>query len=332
MTVSGRARLVVCLVLAAGFAACDLSPTVDVDTPAFEERLAVRSVLAVGRTAAARVGIARDPFAVADSTQPSIADATVTLWRGADLVEELPFRSQTCFRGGSGRCNPETGVFESIPGEPFECGDYRGALNVEPGEVTLRVERAGLPTAEATVVVPEPPEGTFAVRREGDGYAFDVSVVDDPAPGSRYGISLLREFDAVDTQVCAVGGPRDTTVVLANPGRYTTSYGTDDPVLRAASADLDDSVNLIVFDDAAFSGGVGQFTMRAPLVGRTNRRGTGGFTLQLARLSPVFYDYLRETLFPLDAPTPFDEPANLPSNVTGGYGHVGAIATREIAG
>lgn len=324
-------RLALVAVLA--LAACDLSPTVDVDTPAFEERLAIRSVLTLGQRPSVRVGLARDPFAVAmaGEIRPTPVDVAVTLWRDGELVETLPLRSQTCYEQSSGRCNAETGEYESERSGPYECGDYRGDLPIEPGRLTLRAARPGFPTAEAVVVVPEAPDGTFEGRTDGAGYAFDLSVRDsDPEPGTAFGVSLLREYDAYAASYCAVGGVRDTTIVLTQPAAYTTTFGTDDPTLRAAAADLDGTFNLIVFDDATFQNGDGHFSMRAPLEGTTVRRTTGRFTLQIARLSPVLYAYLRETVFPLDAPTPFDEPANLPSNVTGGYGHVGAIATREI--
>ena len=317
-------------VLAAG---CDLSPTVDVETPAFEERLAVRSVLTLGAVPTVRVGLARDPFAVTAEgvVRPTPTDVTVTLWRDGALVETLPLRSQTCYTQSSGQCNAETGLYETERSGPYECGAYRGELPLTPGPYTLRAERAGLPAAEATVVVPEAPDATFSGRLEGDGYAFDLTVRDpDEAPGTAFGLSLLREFDAFETSVCAVGGPRDTTIVLGTPSRYTTSFGTLDPTLRAAAGELDGTFNLIVFDDATFQNAEGAFSMVAPFEGTTGRSGTGRFTLQVARLSPVLYDYLRETVFALDAPTPFDEPSNLPSNVTGGYGHVGTVATREI--
>ena len=328
-----RRALLVPVVAALALGACDLSPTVDVDTPAFQERLAVRSVLTLGQAPTVRVGLARDPFAVAapDVAQPTPTDVTVTLWRGDALVETLPLRSQTCYAQSTSACDAATGEVVTERSGPYECGDYRGEVAVGSGAYTLRAERPGLPAAEATVVVPETPDGTFSGAQGPAGYAFDLSVVDaDPAPGTAFGVSLLREFDAFATRYCAVGGERDTTVFLPAPATYTTTFGTDDPTLRAEGADLDGTFNLIVFDDATFPNGEGRFTMTAPLEGTLDRRGTGRFVLQIARLSPVLYDYLRETVFPLDAPTPFDEPANLPSNVTGGYGHVGAVATREL--
>ena len=309
-------------------AGCDLSPTVDVDTPAFDERLVLRGVLGAGEPARLRVGVARDPFGVyREDDVPQIpTDAMLTVWRGDRLVETLRFESRTCYRQATSSCDAATGETRTETSGPFECGRYVGDVALESGPHRVRAERSGLPTAEAEVDVPVPPTAAArATGPNGDRLGFQFDLDDAPGEASRYGVSLMREFDRAERRVCAVGGLRDT-VLAVTPQTYTTTFGTDDPVLRPAAREVDGEHQLIVFDDAAFRDTRRRFTLDAPPEGTSGLLGTGRFDIQLAALSPTLYDYLRETTFALDAETPFDEPANLPSNVTGGYGHVGAIA------
>ena len=323
-----RRRLLLLALLAAG---CDLSPTVDVDTPDFETRLSLRAVLGVGSPARVRVGIARDPFAaVADGARAEVPDdVTLTVWRGDDLVDTLPFAPRTCYEQRRFTCDAETGQTVVDETGPYECGRYVGTVRLDAGPVTVRAERPGLPVAQAEVVIPAAPVlSARATGLAGGRLGFGFEVDDVPGQASRFGLALLREYDRVERSVCAVGGLRDTTLAI-EPRTYATSFGTDDPVLRAAAREVDDRHTLIVFDDASFADTRGAFTLNTEPDDRSGRLGTGRFAVQLAALSPVLYDYLRETTFALDTETPFDEPANLPSNVTGGYGHVGAIAVAE---
>ena len=318
------------VLLALAVAGCDLSPTVDVETPGFEERLSLRAVLGAGQPARVRVGLARDPFAVFQETPDRAVpdDVTLTLWRGDALLETVAFASQTCYRSVEASCDAATGETTVVRAGPFECGRYAGTVPLTPGKVTVRAERDGLPTATATVTIPEPPAMRARAMGVSDDRAFFGFDLDDDAAPSRYGVSLRREYDRQTVSVCAVGGARDTTVAFA-PRRYTTSFDTSDPVLLPAARDVDGSYQVVVFDDEAFAGRSASFTLDAARDGPARFGLTGRFAVQLAAVSPTLYGYLQETAFALDAETPFDEPANLPTNVEGGYGHVGAIAITE---
>jgi len=329
--------LLACLagVLASG---CDVGASVDLDAPAHEPGVAVRATLAAGAAPTVRLSLSRDPYGPADGDLPSATPpgATVTLWRDGRLVETLAARPQTCYTRRETRCNPETGATELVAEEgAYPCGAFGGALPVESGGTyTVRAEVPGYPTVEATVVVPA---AASVMARETAGPDAEtrrlvVDVTDPPAADTRYGIVVFREFDRFDTQACAVGGPRDTTVVLGFAARTGTRFHSTDPVLTANAVAPPDGFRLATFTDATFAGGTAALTVDVPRASTQTALGfTGGLVVQVAVLSETLYDAYQTTGgLPL-GDNPFAEPANLPSNVAGGYGRLGAVAFAEAS-
>ena len=193
-------------------------------------------------------------------------------------------------------------------------------MPIEAGvRYTLRAEIPGLPPAEATVDVPDYPSVT-------GGLSFSLS--DPPGPGHRYSVELQGEFDRYSTSVCTVGGRRDTTVVLGAAFPYGRPFATDDTVLRTAAREAGASIPFAAFPDDAFDGRTRTFTV-APDQRTMHSGDTGAARVRLSALSAELYDAYVLLEFNLDQ-NPFAEPADLPSNVQGGYGRVGAVATTEL--
>ena len=326
-----------CVLLAAAlWAGCDFTPAIDVATPAFEPAVVVRSVLAAGRPATVRLSVSGDPYVVPDENRlPSAtpAGATVTLLRDGRVVEMLGVRPQTCYATQRSTCNAETGRTDTETSGPYDCGAFVGTVPVEPGATyTIRAAVPGLPAAEATVTVPAPPEvrvteepGDAATRR------LSVRLSDVAGPGTRYALSFFREYGAFSTQVCRRGGPRDTVVVLGQPFRYQDRFATSDPVLLA-DADPAATLFFATFSDATFDAGEALLTFRADAAGsNTSVVETGGLVVQIAVLSPGLSDAYRTATALFGDAAPFAEPADLPGNVDGGYGLVGAAALGDVS-
>lgn len=318
------ALLTVLFVAASGLAACDFTPTLDIETPEYVAGVAVRGFLVADSVALVRLGESWNPYEGRPADQgyrPETPVATVTLLRNGQPIDVLTVRSETCER-----FDPRTGAFT-----PYECGPYRGAVSIEAGATyTLRAEVEGLPPAEATVEVPrrpmlavtEEPTGPDAPRR------FRVRLGDPAGAGDLYGLSLLREFTYATTISCdpETGVCRDTTVTE----RFPTAFDTSDPVLLAAAAEIDGNISFVTFTDETFDSEVKEFTLSADA-----RYGPDvqdrGFTVQVAAMSGDIYDTYRITYFGGGDENPFAEPVNLPSNVEGGYGLVGGITLAEVA-
>lgn len=304
-------------------AGCDFSSSLDIETPEFQEAAILRSVLTAGEPVLARASVSRDPYtAIAQrfAERPTRLDAVVTLWRDGVLVEELQPRSQTCYESRTSTCNIETGERESTASGPFECGSHRGTVPIEAGATyTLRAELPGLPDAQATVAVPAYPDAR-------GGLIFDLS--DPSGLGDRYALELQGEYDRYPASVCAVGGSRDTTIVLGASFPYGAAFTTDDTVLRTAARETGASISFAAFPDDAFDGRARSFAIaRDP--GSRRFGDSGGQRIRVSALSAVLYDtYVLVQFDPDD--NPFAEPADLPSNVEGGYGRVGAVATTEL--
>ncbi len=320
-------------------AGCDVGASVDLDTPAYEPGVAVRATLAAGAAPTVRLSLSRDPYGpmpAGDLPSATPAGASVTLWRDGRLVETLTARPQTCYTRRESRCNPETGQPELIAEEgAYPCGAFGGTLPVEAGGTyTVRAEVPSYAPVEATVAVPVAASVT-AIETAGpdaETRRLRVDVADPPDAGTRYGLVVFRAFDRIDTQICAVGGPRDTTLVLGYTARSGTRFTSADPVLTADGAAPPDGFRLATFTDATFAGGRATLTVDVPRTSTQTTLGfNGGLVVQVAVLSEALYDAYQTTgTLPL-GDNPFAEPANLPSNVTGGYGRLGAVALAEAA-
>ena len=329
MTRARLSRLAACLVAAAvPWGGCDFSPSLDIETPEPVEAAVLRSVLTAGEPVLMRVSVSRDPYQAVEARfveRPTRIDARVTLLRDGAVVETLQPQPQTCYRRQASTCNPETGRVETTREEPFECGAHRGTVPVEAGATyALRVEVPGLETAQATVAVPSYPAATG--QRGAAGLGLDLS--DPPGLGNRYGLTLRREFDRYPASVCARGGRRDTTIVLGAAFPYESAFATRDPILLTTTREAGASVRFATFPDDAFDGRTHAFALD-PDPGAVAPGDTGALRLQVSALSAVLYEAYVQSQS-VAAENPFAEPVDLPTNVTGGYGLVGAVAVTEI--
>ena len=332
-----RRAALLALVAAALAAGCDVSAPLDIETPAYAPGVVVRATLAAGAAPTVRLSLSRDPYGP-EQRLPSATPngASVTLWRDGRPVETLAARPQTCYTRRETRCNPETGRNELVAEEgAFECGAFGGALAVEPGATyTVRARVPGYPPAEATVTVPTATTvaATEATGPDAETRRLTVHVADLPGNGTRFGLAVFRAFDRYTASVCAVGGPRDTLVVLGYTARFATHFGTTDPVLTATGTPPPAGFRLATFTDAAFAGGTATLAVDVPRASTQSHLGTtGGLTVQVAVLSETLYDAYRAATERPIGDNPFTEPANLPSNVAGGYGRLGAVALAEAS-
>ncbi|WP_412061877.1 DUF4249 family protein [Rubrivirga sp. IMCC45206] len=326
-------RLLLAALLALALGACDLSSALDIETPAYEPQTTVRAVFEAGRPARVRVSVTRDPYAV-DSAgsglaqRPSRVDGRVVLLRDGALVEELRAVERTCYSRRTSRCDAATGQTVTTTEGPFPCGVFVGSVPIEAGATyTVRAEMPGLPSAAATVAVPDPPTVT-ATRVGGDRWRLRVRLTDPPGPGDRYAMALYREFDRTTVSVCLPGGAIDTLVVFPTPQVYRSDFATEDPVLLTGSREAGSSIHFVTFPDDAFDGVARDFDIEADAFGR-HPGDTGAVRVQVAAITPELYDAFQILNFDLDE-NPFAERADLPLNVTGGVGRVGGVATAEV--
>ena len=320
-------------------AACDFTPTLDIDLPEHERATVINAVLAVDSVATVRLGVSSDPYTSqpqytyygAPQTDPN---AVVTLLRDGQPVERLRVRPLQC----------ESYDYRTGQNRVYECGPFVGTVPLEEGATyTVRAEVPGLPTAEGTVTMPRRPSVSVdeIERGENERRRFRVRVTDPPGQGNRYGVALLAGPYRYASQTCdyATNPPtcRDTTVVQP---RQLVGFSSADPTLLAASRDLDlenNTFRFVTVDDNAFDGQTWTFTMTESYgfyYGYERARGGEGprVTVQIAGLSGDVYDaYQIATFGGQGEDNPFVEPINLPSNVTGGYGLVGGIALAEVS-
>ena len=330
------AALVLATALPVALAACDFTPALDIDVPEHEARAVIRAVLAADSVAVVRVGVSEDPYGARRTYDRSATlAARVTLLREGGVVEVLAVRSERCDDFGR-------------EGRPtYECGPYAGTVPVEAGATyTVRVEVDGLPPAEGTVTVPHRPTVTVEeVTAEGDPAAlpeprrFRVRIADAAGPGDRYGFGLVRSYASYTTEtVCdGAGTCRDTVTGGPSPVRPPLPFRTSDPVLLAATRQIPgDEVRLATFTDQTFDGAAFSFEVEVDdyYYGDYDDGAFavdyGPLTVQVAALSASVYDAYQVGAFSLGDDNPFAEPANLPSNVEGGYGVVGAVALAEV--
>lgn len=334
-----RARLLALfatLALPLAVAGCDLSSSLDIETPDYEAGAVIRSVLQGGATAQVRLSESRDPYAVDPAgpglaNRPSRVDGRVVLLRDGVEAEELAVAPRTCYERTTSQCDVATGQVVRTEEGPFECGSYRGALALAPGEtVGLRAELPGLPPASSTVTIPDAPVfDAVATERADGGRQIAIRLTDPPGLGHRYGLTIYREFDRYTTSQCRVGGAVDTLVVLSRPQSYRSDFSTTDPVLVTGAREAGSSIHFVTFPDDAFDGQTREFVIEAAPRGSRGDGDTGAVVVQVTAMTAELYDAYQITNFELDE-NPFAEPADLPLNVEGGYGRVGAVATAEV--
>lgn len=311
------------LALAAALAACDFTPALDVDVPEHEAAVVLRTVLAADSTPVVRVSVSQDPYGRRRYGAPvETPAARVTLVRDG-RAEPLTLRSESC---------PfyDRGVETST-----ECGAYVGATPVEPGATyTVRAEVEGLPAAEGTVTVPPRPAVAVEEATEGGGARrFRVRLEDPPGEGGRYALELLSRRQGFRSTTCDETGCRDSTSFFETDGWTRFSFETSNPVLLSASREVPgDGVEFVAFTDQTFDGAAFAASIDADPQGRYVREVTDGpLMVRVAALAPVVYDAYQVARFSLGDDNPFAEPADLPSNVEGGYGVVGAVTLVEVA-
>ena len=326
----GRA-LGAALLLAVAVAGCDFTPTLDVDTPDYAPGLVLRSILVADSVATVRVGESFDPYEGSVSpnrnSREETLDAVVTLLRDGQPVERLMLGADSCEAYGRPP-DPETGL------PPYyACGPYVGTVRIEAGATyTIRAEAEGLPPVEATVTVPRRPAVEVVEEPAAfeEARRFRIRIADPPGAGDLYGVSLLRSTLTVRSTTCENNVCTDSTYVVRTDGRGQTSYETSDPVILAASREVAGSgVALATFTDETFEGREKAFTI-TPSPAYTRDDTDGRLTIQVAALSPNAYDLYQIVAFSGGSDNPFVEPINLPSNVEGGYGLVGAAALAEV--
>ncbi|PAP75239.1 DUF4249 domain-containing protein [Rubrivirga marina] len=316
-------------------AGCDFTPALDIETPPYEAGLVVRSVLVADSVALVRVGESWDPYEGRDlrnyqygSSQQASGDAVVTLFRDGQFVERLALRPDSCEAYGLPP-DPETGFAPTFP-----CGPYAGTVPIEAGATyTIRAEAEGLPPAEGTVTVPRRP--TLAVVEEPTAPNADrrlrVTIGDPGGPGDLYGLSLLRSTVSTRSTTCVNGVCTDSTYVIRRDSRALTSFDTSDPVVLAAAREVANSgISIATFPDETFDGRSKSFVI-TPSSNYAQEDTDGALVVQLAALSGDVYDIYQIVSFSGGGDNPFAEPINLPSNVEGGYGLVGALALAEVA-
>ncbi len=323
------------LVLLAGLAGCDFTPTLDIDLPDHQERTVINALLAADSVAVVRTGVSVDPYVFDPRSYyggytETNADAVVTLLRDGQFVERLRVRSAQCDR------------YDYRTGEQsfYECGPFAGAVPLKAGgQYTIRVEQSGLPAAEGTVTLPQRP--ALAVEEgeetEDGRRRFSVRVADPSGRGDRYGVALiqgpsLQTYPECDYSAAPVTC-EDKTVFRRQP----TYFSSSDPVILASAReiDLDDNnFRFVTVDDQSFDGRTWAFSMTAGYSGYYGYDGgteDDVLTVQVAALAQDVYDaYQIATFGGQGEENPFAEPINLPSNVTGGYGLVGGLTLAEV--
>ncbi|WP_420456145.1 DUF4249 family protein [Rubrivirga sp.] len=324
-------RLLSFALLAAVAAGCDFTPTLDIETPAYQDGLVLRSILAADSVATVWVGESWNPYEgrpIDDGSGPELIEADVSLFRDGQLVERLTARRDSCVDLDQPPV-PEGGEVLLVP-----CGPYVGTVPVEAGGTyTVRAEVEGRTPVEGTTTVPRRP--TVDVVEEetssSESRRFRVRIGDPSGAGDRYGLSLLRSTFSVRSTTCENGVCTDSTYVFRTDGRGLTSFDTSDPVVLAASREIAGSgISLATFPDDTFEGRDKTFTI-TPSPNYVREDTDGPLTIQIATLADDVYDIYQIVAFSGGDDNPFAEPINLPSNVVGGYGLVSAVTLTEVA-
>ncbi|GAB5537319.1 MAG: hypothetical protein Rubg2KO_35680 [Rubricoccaceae bacterium] len=317
-------------VLALG-AGCDFTPVLDIPLPEYQPGLVLHGVLMADSTVSLSVTWSRDPYTEPPSTgrrlNETVTNATVELIREGGVGETLRLRSEQCT------------VFRyelNAPEEFYECGTFVSRARIDAGATyTLRVRAEGHPDAEATVTVParvDVPEVT-----EGGAGRVSFRLRDPEGRGDHYALQLspVRTAYTNTYPICNSDGTscRDTTV--SEVGRIIRQFASNDPFLIASAQNPgNDYFRIVAFNDRTFDGTELAVTIEPEPLNPNSEtwQRTGGDTLWLIAIDEKLYDAYQITTFSLGEDNPFEEPSNLPSNVIGGYGLVGAatIHAREL--
>ncbi|WP_420455299.1 DUF4249 domain-containing protein [Rubrivirga sp.] len=325
-------------VLAGTLGACDFTPTLDVPLPDFEPALTLNGVLAADSTVEVRITAAADPYGrYPDDGLFEIPQGTVAeLFRDGASLGPL--------RLASAECPDYSKPVDPVAGPvTVECGAFISDVVVEPGATyTLRASAPGYPAAEATVTVPGRVPVTLdvgpPVEAEVPGWIRvdrDVAVsFRDPAGlGDRYALMAVSgPWTYTDTyQTCDRGGVScsDTTVHYRVPHTRFT-YTTSDPVLLAGARTIPtNGISFATFTDEVFDGEARSLKVRVHDLIHPDRREEPEFeAVWLVAVDAETFGAYQIAWFGYPAGedfNPFQEPIDLPSNVVGGYGLLGAV-------
>lgn len=282
---------------------------VDVDLPEAPPRLVVHSVYAAG--APWRATVTHTVGVLTDDDIELVPDAEVAVWRDGQVVARL------------NAYDPESGTYRAASGEA-----------PVPGAVyTLRAAAPGYDAVEATAAVPLPPAVEVDVQTRPvavDGYTVRRHTItlrlDDPAGSDDAYALLFDRADSLDGQPLSLGGAwfssRDAAV-LAEDGFEDFD---DERTFEGDEA---------VFTDRVFDGRTYTLTATMDDFAGYGADGPTGITsvliVRLRRLSPDYYAYLRSRrAYDQNEDNPFAEPANLHSNVEGGYGLFAGFAETAV--
>lgn len=325
-------RPLFCLCALAALAGCDLTPTLDVDLPPHERALFVSGVVAADSAIAVRAGVSRDPYAVRTFERFGALKPELSVLLRRDGQPDVPLAERQC-EG----YDYETGEL-IVAG----CGVYETAASVGPGETASLVARSeGLPDAVATFTMPLRPDASLLEA---------LAETREPSPGqtiTEYAVSLeLRDRPGLDRYALGVVATRTFETCTFDPETEECAprlastpkalfFTTVDPLLVAASREIETGgYALIAFDDQEFEGRARTFRLDTEIY--DGGFYDGGFSasvaqprVQLSALSSILYEVRNIVQFSPGEGNPFAEVEDLPSNVEGGYGIVGAVTLWE---
>ena len=340
------ARLLLALLaalLAGALAGCDFSPALDVPIPEFEPALVVSGVLAADSTVELRVTATRDPYADGPYVRRDRffvpEGTTAELFRDGVSLGTLRLAPVPC-DDYDGYSDPSAGIPQA------ECGSFVSDAVVEAGATyTLRAAAPGFPTAEATVTVPRRVPVTLEASPTTVGATpgwtlverdLRVTVRDPAGLGDRYALAAVTgprsRTQSPGTWCDSLGcTDSDTTIVIPLP-RHQLDFTTTDPVLLAAARAVPSiPLDLVTFADDTFDGAARPFEIRVRELVNPDREDPEAEleldAVWVLALDPATYDAYQVFVSEerVGADNPFAEPADLPSNVTGGYGVLGAL-------
>ncbi|MEM0963159.1 MAG: DUF4249 domain-containing protein [Bacteroidota bacterium] len=337
-----RLTLALLAVAAGTLGACDFTPTLDIPLPDFEPALTINGTLVADSAATVRVTMADDPYAPAGVYEPRFevpSGTVVELLREESPVAVFRLDSKTC-EG----YNPYSSARQT-----YECGSFVSDVVIEAGATyTVRASAPGLPDAEATVTVPRRVPVTVYIGESAEsplaneGKRLDTNVsltIDDLGGQQQYGLLVVREPFTTEytVQVCDDNrSPCRDSVVVQRFEPATVGYTTTDPVLLAGARTVPSTgVGFISFTDETFNGDRRTFDVRAQQFWYPSYQTDEPdppIGVWLVAADPTTFGAYQIAWFSGGEGNPFAEPVDLPSNVTGGYGILGAYAiTKAIA-
>lgn len=338
--------------LAVTVAACDFTPTLDIDTPEFAPALTINGVLAADSTVQVSITAAVDPYGLTPVARDSsegqfpvvrfggknqfvVPDGlTAELLRDGVSVGPLRREEAGC---------PTGYVLDGVP-ETVPCDTMVSDVVTEPGvRYTIRARAPGFPLAEATVTVPARPDASVtggAQRTTGARTDTDLTVTfqDPPGLGQRYALMVVTDsftFRGSTGTQCDESGcvvVRDTTFRYSG-NRNPVGYTTTDPILLAGARTIPSSgINFVTFTDESFDGQTRAFPIRAQQFDYSapeDRQIAPLAGAWVVSIDAATFGAYQIAWFSLGDDNPFQEPTRLPSNVIGGYGILGAVTITE---